>query len=46
MSPKEIIDHFIEAADKFGGSRPLDDDMTFVVLKIFHCDKNLLNIIL
>ncbi|MFC2084889.1 SpoIIE family protein phosphatase [Bacteroidota bacterium] len=32
-SPNEIISHLNKEADKWRGSRPLNDDMTFVVLK-------------
>ena len=32
-SSQEIIDHFVETAEKWAGMRPADDDVTFVVLK-------------
>jgi serine phosphatase RsbU (regulator of sigma subunit) len=32
-SPQEIIDHFVRAGEAWAEGRPLDDDMTFVVLK-------------
>jgi sigma-B regulation protein RsbU (phosphoserine phosphatase) len=33
-SPDEIIKHFVTAAELWADGRPLDDDMTFVVLKV------------
>jgi serine phosphatase RsbU (regulator of sigma subunit) len=33
-SPQEIIDHFVQAGEKWAGTRPPDDDVTFVVLKV------------
>jgi serine phosphatase RsbU (regulator of sigma subunit) len=33
-SPDEIIEHFVAAAEIWADGRPLDDDMTFVVLKV------------
>ncbi len=33
-SPQEIIDHFVRAGDEWAGTRPQDDDVTFVVLKV------------
>ncbi len=33
-SPQEIIDHFVRAGDDWAGTRPQDDDVTFVVLKV------------
>lgn len=33
-SPDEIIEHFVAAAEAWADGRPLDDDMTFVVLKV------------
>jgi serine phosphatase RsbU (regulator of sigma subunit) len=32
-SPQEIIDRFVEVGEEWAGSRPQDDDVTFVVLK-------------
>ncbi len=32
-SPDEIISHLNKVADQWRGSRPLSDDMTFVILK-------------
>jgi serine phosphatase RsbU (regulator of sigma subunit) len=36
LQPQEIIEIFVKVADKWAGGRPLDDDMTFVVLKDKH----------
>ena len=33
-SPQEIINRFVEAGEKWAGTRPPDDDVTFVVLKV------------
>jgi serine phosphatase RsbU (regulator of sigma subunit) len=33
-SPQEIIQRFVSAGDTWAGSRPQDDDVTFVVLKV------------
>lgn len=33
-SPQEIIDRFVEVGEEWAGSRPQDDDVTFVVLKV------------
>lgn len=33
-SAQEIINHFVEVGDRWGGARPQDDDVTFVVLKM------------
>ncbi|MBD0371872.1 MAG: SpoIIE family protein phosphatase [Pyrinomonadaceae bacterium] len=33
-SPQEIIDRFVEVGEEWAGSRPQDDDVTFVVLKM------------
>jgi serine phosphatase RsbU (regulator of sigma subunit) len=33
-SPQEIIDHFVQAGEDWANSRPQDDDITFVVLKV------------
>jgi serine phosphatase RsbU (regulator of sigma subunit) len=33
-SPQEIINRFIETGEKWAGTRPQDDDVTFVVIKI------------
>jgi serine phosphatase RsbU (regulator of sigma subunit) len=33
-SPQQIIDRFIEVGEEWAGSRPQDDDVTFVVLKV------------
>jgi serine phosphatase RsbU (regulator of sigma subunit)/uncharacterized membrane protein YwzB len=33
-SPQEIIKRFVEAGEKWAGTRPPDDDVTFVVLKV------------
>jgi serine phosphatase RsbU (regulator of sigma subunit) len=33
-SPQEIIDRFIAVGEEWAGSRPQDDDVTFVVLKV------------
>ena len=33
-SPQEIINHFIRTGDAWAGGRALDDDVTFVVLKL------------
>jgi serine phosphatase RsbU (regulator of sigma subunit) len=35
-SPQEIIDRFVEVGEEWAGTRPQDDDVTFVVLKV--CD--------
>lgn len=35
-SPQEIIDRFVEVGEEWAASRPQDDDVTFVVLKV--CD--------
>ncbi len=32
-SPQEIIDHFVKTGEAWAGTRPPDDDVTFVVLK-------------
>ncbi len=32
-SPQEIINHFVKVAEAWAGTRPADDDVTFVVLK-------------
>jgi len=34
QSPQEIINHFVEAGQNWAGTRPADDDVTFVVLKM------------
>lgn len=33
-SPQQIIDRFVEVGEEWAGSRPQDDDVTFVVLKV------------
>jgi len=33
-SPQEIINRLVETGEKWAGSRPSDDDVTFVVLKV------------
>jgi serine phosphatase RsbU (regulator of sigma subunit) len=33
-SPQEIINRFVETGEKWAGTRPQDDDVTFVVLKV------------
>ncbi|CAN5538788.1 hypothetical protein BH18ACI1_BH18ACI1_13320 [soil metagenome] len=33
-SPQEIINYFVEVSEAWAGSRPQDDDVTFVVLKV------------
>ena len=33
-SPQDIIEHFCETAKKWSAGRPLDDDVTFVAMKI------------
>ena len=33
-SPREIIEHFVNAGDAWASGRPQDDDVTFVVLKV------------
>jgi serine phosphatase RsbU (regulator of sigma subunit) len=33
-SPQEIINRFVEVGEQWAGTRPQDDDVTFVVLKI------------
>jgi serine phosphatase RsbU (regulator of sigma subunit) len=33
QSPQEIINHFVRTGDEWAGTRPLDDDVTFVVIK-------------
>jgi serine phosphatase RsbU (regulator of sigma subunit) len=32
-SPQQIVERFVEVGDEWAGSRPQDDDVTFVVLK-------------
>ena len=39
-SPQEIIKRFVEAGEKWAGTRPPDDDVTFVVLKVKDDDNN------
>ena len=34
QTPQEIINHFVQAGESWAGSRPQDDDVTFVVLKV------------
>jgi len=34
QSPQEIINHFVKAGQNWAGTRPADDDVTFVVLKM------------
>jgi serine phosphatase RsbU (regulator of sigma subunit) len=34
LSPQEIVDALARAGDAWGGSRPQDDDVTFVVLRL------------
>lgn len=34
LEPQELINQFLETAKKWAGSRPQDDDVTFVVLKM------------
>ena len=34
LSANEIVNNFIKASDEWGGSRPQDDDITFVVIKV------------
>lgn len=33
-TPQEIIDYFLKVGNEWAGQRPLEDDMTFVVLKM------------
>ncbi len=33
-SPQEIIDRFVEISEQWSGTRPADDDVTFVVMKV------------
>jgi len=33
-SPREIIEHLVQAGDDWANNRPQDDDITFVVLKV------------
>jgi serine phosphatase RsbU (regulator of sigma subunit) len=33
-TPEEIISALADAAEEWGGTRPLEDDITFVVLKM------------
>ncbi|MBA2621266.1 MAG: serine/threonine-protein phosphatase [Acidobacteria bacterium] len=33
-SPQQIINHLVEAGEKWANGRPQDDDVTFVVLKV------------
>ncbi len=37
LSSQAMIDQFIQVGDQWGGNRPQDDDVTFVVLKIKDC---------
>jgi serine phosphatase RsbU (regulator of sigma subunit) len=32
--PREIIDHFVRAGDRWADGTPQNDDITFVVLKV------------
>jgi serine phosphatase RsbU (regulator of sigma subunit) len=34
LSPQEIINHLVEAGEKWADGRPQDDDVTFVVIKV------------
>ena len=34
LAPQEIINHFVEVIHKWADTRPADDDVTFVVMKI------------
>lgn len=34
QSAQEIINQFVRTRDEWAGTRPLDDDVTFVVLKV------------
>ena len=34
LSPQEIINRFVKVGEDWAGTRPPDDDVTFVVLKI------------
>jgi serine phosphatase RsbU (regulator of sigma subunit) len=41
-SPQEIIKRFVEVGEEWAGTRPPDDDVTFVVLKVkSSCDVDL-----
>ncbi len=33
-SPREVIDHFVQASEGWAGGAALDDDMTFVVMRV------------
>jgi hypothetical protein len=34
LHPREIIEHFVGAGDRWANGRPQNDDVTFVVLKM------------
>jgi len=34
LTPTEIVEHFVRVGEKWADGRPLDDDVTFVVLKV------------
>ena len=34
LEPEAIIQHLVGVADRWGGKRAQDDDMTFVVIKV------------
>jgi len=40
-SSQNIVNHFVEIGDEWAGARPLDDDVTFVVLKVKNSDGHL-----